>query len=559
MRFLALLGLCTVLSAVDIVVAPNGDDSAAGTVSTPLASPLRAREHVRRALAAGERTVVVHLRAGTYLMSEALHLGPEDTAPGAHVRWQGEEAVVLSGGIPLRGWKSVPGGRWTCALPLDRTNPGGLPSLSRGGDLLLPSRWPTDKPAVVVTGRDGVLVLKPRPPAGTGELLALFAWGASRALVSVDDLATRQVHLPADLPWAMSQGKAPNPGRAVFIDGLATPTLDCWRLLAGGQVELAAAAQPKDGEIRVAALPEILVIEGQPGRPVVGIEISGITIAHSAWPRPAAGLEGVQAGQFATKPDETSVEAMPGAVRIAWADGVALTGVTVQATAGGGIVLGAGCHAVRIERCTIRGNGGSGIMVGWRGAGLESASVDWADPIAIPRDNLINRCRISACGRLDLGSVGIADLFSAGTVITGNLIEDLPYTGISLGMRWDTSSTSQRRARVEGNHIRRVMQRMLDGAGIYTLGWQPGAQITGNLIEDIGGPGLTDGAPAGGLFFDEGSKGIQVEGNVISRIHGEPIRLNGCAQSWLILGHNIVVADGQPVPLPPAVAEGVGP
>jgi hypothetical protein len=404
----------------------------------------------------------------------------------------------------------------------------------------------------------GAPAIVPRPPLGAGELVSLFAWGVCRAPVSIDTA----VRLPAGLPWANSAGKALGAGRAVYLEGLARPTAGHWRLLradGAAQIELAADARPLDGELRVALLPEVLVVEGRPERPVVGLTISGLTISHAAWPRPAAGIEGIQAGHVAVAPGEQGVAALPAAVRIAWADGVVLSGLEVSGNAASGIAVGAGCRRVHIERSTVQQDGGCGIVVGWRGEGLASASAEWADPLAAPRDTVISRCLVAHCALADWGSVGIADLFSGGTVITGNRIEDLPYSGISLGMRWDTSGTSQRKARVEGNRIRRVMTTLLDGGAIYTLGWQPGAVITGNLIEDCGAAGLTEGAPAGGLFFDEGSKGIAVSGNVIARIHGEPLRFNGCAQSWLILGENTVVAAGATAPVPPAVAEGVGP
>ena len=102
------------------------------------------------------------------------------------------------------------------------------------------------------------------------------------------------------------------------------------------------------------------------------------------------------------------------------------------------------------------------------------------------------------------------------------------------------------------------MQLLTDGGGIYTLGWQPGTRIAGNLVEEVGCRSPVAGAPSGGIFFDNGSKGLMVEGNVIARIQGEPLRFNGCAPSWLLLGENQVVEGAQRL-LPAGMAEGVGP
>ena len=58
-----------------------------------------------------------------------------------------------------------------------------------------------------------------------------------------------------------------------------------------------------------------------------------------------------------------------------------------------------------------------------------------------------------------------------------NVIHDMPYTGISIGYRWDTTPTSLVRCVAEYNHIYDVMKTLADGGGIYTLGFQPGTVL----------------------------------------------------------------------------------
>ena len=128
--------------------------------------------------------------------------------------------------------------------------------------------------------------------------------------------------------------------------------------------------------------------------------------------------------------------------------------------------------------------------------------------------------------------------FSADTRLSGNQIHDLPYTGISIGYRWDSSATSQRRCLVEYNHIHNVMQELADGAGIYTLGYQPGTILRGNYIHDVLRSSSAVGSPNNGLYFDEGSKGFLVEDNLVYAVSGEPVFFNKSNRDLHQWNHN---------------------
>ncbi|HRK36399.1 MAG TPA: right-handed parallel beta-helix repeat-containing protein, partial [Candidatus Hydrogenedentes bacterium] len=76
--------------------------------------------------------------------------------------------------------------------------------------------------------------------------------------------------------------------------------------------------------------------------------------------------------------------------------------------------------------------------------------------------------------------------------------------------------TPARNNRIAGNYIHHVMQKRLDGGGIYTLGNMPGTIIEGNHIHD--NPGWP-----GGIYLDEGSGFIEVRGN---RVYNVPTAMN---------------------------------
>ena len=76
-------------------------------------------------------------------------------------------------------------------------------------------------------------------------------------------------------------------------------------------------------------------------------------------------------------------------------------------------------------------------------------------------------------------------------------------------IKWSTP-TAAKNNRIEFNHIHHMMQKLNDGAGVYTLGRQPGTVIRGNHIHDGGTSDLS-----GGVYLDEGSADIEVTGNLI--------------------------------------------
>jgi len=175
-------------------------------------------------------------------------------------------------------------------------------------------------------------------------------------------------------------------------------------------------------------------------------------------------------------------------------------------------------------------------MVGWRRKGaLERSNLDadWKDPADAPQGHIVVNNLIQRCGAVSHGSVGVFAAFSGDTRIAHNRIRDMPYTGISIGFRWNPSPTSQKNCIVELNHIHDVMQMLADGGGIYTLGFQPGTVLRGNLIHHVHRSRFAHGgAPNNGFFVDEGSKAFLFEANTVHTTSGKPVRFNNCRREW---------------------------
>ena len=206
---------------------------------------------------------------------------------------------------------------------------------------------------------------------------------------------------------------------------------------------------------------------------------------------------------------------------------------------GSGIGLGIGTRRNRIEGCEIVDVGGNGVMIGWRGKGDLKEGVegrldaDWNEPTDSPTGNIVRNCLIRRCGADSFGGTAVWVAFSRGTQIMNNEISDLPYTGISVGYRWNSTVTSQTACLVEANHIFDVMKKLADGGGIYTLGLQEGTEFRGNYIHDVHRSKFAHGgAPNNGFFIDEGSKGVLFDSNVVHKTSGDAVRFNNCQRDW---------------------------
>lgn len=99
-----LLSLHSNLSANDIFVSPNGDDSNLGTETAPLKSLKAARNHARK-IKGDKKTIL--LRAGVYRLNQTLELSEEDSG-SVYKAFPGEDVSLVGGArIPTDACQKV--------------------------------------------------------------------------------------------------------------------------------------------------------------------------------------------------------------------------------------------------------------------------------------------------------------------------------------------------------------------------------------------------------------------------------------------------------------------
>jgi hypothetical protein len=537
----------------DFHVAPTGDDVNPGTSAKPFATPAKAVAAVRARIAGGLRKDIrVVFRAGTYELDAPLVFTPKDSGTARHAityaAWPGE-TVVLSGGRRIAGWKKGAGGRWAVSLPGVRAGTWFFRQLVVDDRRVPRARWPEEDGQLhIASVGDGVRAFtfdKPLPEGDLGgqdaELVVYENWSVSRALVVSSDARSLKTTTPVG--WIGHGWTTASRGKAVFIEH-ARAHLDRpgeWFLdrKAGMLTYL-----PRDGEtpektsVVAPVLQQVIRIEGVKGSPVRNLVFDGLRFEHTHFPLPPFGYSEIQAAHYGTETKQPT-HVQPVGVECVYAEGVRFERCRFAHLGASGIGFGPGCRKNCIVGCRIEDIGGNGVMIGWRGKGRLQAGregrldADWNDPEDAPAGNEVVHCRIRRCGADSTGSVGIFAAFSADTRIAHNHVHEMPYTGVSIGYRWNTSPTTQARCLVERNHIHDVMRKLADGGGIYSLGFQPGTVLRWNHIHDVHRSRYAHGgAPNNGFFVDEGSKGYLFEGNVVYGTSGGAVRFNQNKREW---------------------------
>ncbi len=535
----------------EFYVSPSGNDSADGSKAAPFATIARARDAARGTKA------TVHIEAGTYRIDEPLRFSPQDS--GVEYRANGD--AIVSGGRPVGSWRKGEGGKWTALLPQVSEGTWYFRQLFMDGNRLPRGRFPNADALLNITAvsedyRD-ITLAEPVPVALAGknaELVVYHEWSVSRAPVESSEGARVRAANPAG--W-VGHVLVARPGKVAYIEN-ALELVDQpgeWYLDKSSGLLTLMLAEGDDAnnhEIIAPRLEQLVIVEGRMDAKVDGLSFNGIMFQHTEWPLPGFGYNGIQAGHYGTSVN-AQIYILPGAIELSRARNVVFQKCSVQHMGASGIVLGAGCTDNVIDTCLLSDIGGNGIMIGWRSKskstpatgevyaaqGEASLAGDWADPADVPSGNKVTACTVERAAAVNLGCVGIFDAFAAASLISNNHVYDLPYTGISVGFRWDETPTSQRDCLVQNNHIHDCMKVLSDGGGIYTLGFQPGTKIVGNEIHDVHRSWHALQAPNNGIFFDQGSSGIHVEANKIYNTAENSIRFNQTSKDKMTWKDNL--------------------
>ncbi|NQT94209.1 MAG: right-handed parallel beta-helix repeat-containing protein, partial [Lentisphaerae bacterium] len=555
-----------------IHVAVGGDDANSGSLEQPVATLNRASVLVRKQTAAG-LTAPLHviLHEGRYELSRPLNMGAEDGGTETHpVVWEAAagETVVISGGRLVYGWTVGTDGLWRCALP-----DGDVPEqLYVDGKAALRARMPGKgkqwrlakaeiSPSNDVRMADGISLVFAEGEfenwavSGRVDVVVFKDWSTFRQQVERIEPADRRVVLKPPFGVFTKKGRDHNginvPSRVVnfygfleghpdFIDQPGDWAVDTvrkevvYRPMAG--------QRPDTVEAVVPILETLISVRGEQDRPVRNLHFRGLGVSYAAWYLPPHGMDVQQAACNA--PSAAGIRGdsdectLPAALHFAYAETCTVRQCTVSHHGANGLLIAEGCRQVLVEKNTVFDLGANAIMIGTRRAPLRKGRG------LLTRDISVRHNNVHHSGRALPGAIGIWQGFAYGSKIEHNHVHHLPYTGISIGWRWDDKRTSAGENRVAFNHIHDVMLELGDGGGIYTLGAQPGSTIEGNIIHAVRRSKLNSASPNNGLYFDQGSRGISAFGNTVYDVAATPIRFHQLGGGRVEVHDNVLVSAG---------------
>lgn len=539
----ALIFLGFSAQAADIYVSPNGSDINDGSKEKPFATLNMALRKARDLRRVNDPSVAngIHiiLRGGTYQVLETIVIKPEDSGTresSTFIEAALNEKPVLSGGVQISNWKKIDApvnglqkkyqsNIWVADVPQ-----------MNGGDFNFRQLWVNDAKAVRAKSSNGDAMLR------------IVNWNKAEAACVIPTLAFQNLDKAKDLelfihqwweianlrvkklqvmgdstklffyqPESKIQNEHPWPapwlsketGNSAFYLTNAIQFLDEpgeWYL---DHAQHKIYYWPRSNENLttakvVAPFTETLIsVQGTIDAPVKNLVIDGISFQHTGWLHPSlqghvphqVGLYMTEAYRLRpagtkTKPgldNQAWVGRQSAAVEMSYAVRTRVKNCSFLHLAATGIDLKRGVQENMTKNNLFSDIGGTAILAGNYG--------DEGREIHLPFDPKDNREKcdvifiennfITNVTNEDWGTVGIGCGFVSRTSIRHNEIENVSYSGISLGWGWTPEQNMMKNNRIVANKIHHYGKWNYDCAGIYTLSAQPGSVIEENYIDSI--------------------------------------------------------------------------
>ncbi len=502
-------------------VAPTGNDQHPGTLRQPFQTVEKALERLKEAAQPADYRII--LRGGTYRLTEPVRITASiglTAASSLTLEAYPGEQPVLSGNRQVAGNWTKAGERLWKVKAAHRFN-----QLFIDGKRAIRSRYPNEghwlEPDTIQLEANRLVFSESIPEAfgqlTTAELHITGFWHYIRQSVQRFDVQNSAVFTNQYPGPECSATKINRHDRGHFENSLLfVDTENEWFLDPLTQeLFLFTENNPNSMHIEYPVLHELIRLTGTREQPLENISLKGITLTGTEWEMGAVERKGIQAGFWGTTRDKPVYA--PGAAFVwEWVRNSQVLACTFQLLGEGAIALGNGCSQNQLVGNHFEDVGSNVVQIGYRPAYSGEGHPlhkDFTDAREVSHHNLVRYNHFKNFGTTDKGSVGIWVGYSHNNQIDHNLLEDFPYSGISVGWYWgdaaDLVETNCHSNTIAWNEVRNGMKYLSDGAGIYLVGNQPGTAIRDNWVHTIGG-GYSINS---GIYVDEGGANMEITRN----------------------------------------------
>ena len=496
---------------ITFFVSPTGSDMWSGHIASanakkddgPLASLDRAIKLTANLRKNQNLTPIeIVMKGGSYFVS-----APSELSNLADVTLKSakNETPTLVGGVLVKGWQVKPDGTWTA------TQPSAYCPVS-----LFVDGKRINRPRVPKVGWLNIADIMEASPEFKGKGWDRFKFKAGDldpSWTDLNDIEATTIHI-----WGMSRLRVKQidvTNSVLTFTGSTVYETNWAAFEKGGRYALENVREAlKPGQFYIDKRAKELLYKPLPGQdtkktqviyPVTDrllnisncqrIAIQGINFSATGYETPSAGRNFPQAEAD-----------LPSVITATNSSKITLSKCKVVNCDVYGIDLGIGTRESIVENCEITDMGAGGIKLG----GL----VYEPDEAKVSGHNTVRNCLLARLGRVHPAAIGVFLGHSPYNVVEHNDIDDLYYTGISVGWSWGYGNSNAHHNRIAFNRISNVGQGLLsDMGGIYCLGVAPGTVLDNNVIHDI----KSFGYGGWGIYPDEGSTHLLIQNNVVYR------------------------------------------